>query len=335
MDYGAKTSLPGYDVKNCADRFLVYSSAFLNLKVLASYSVSGVVPPNGDGTFTVNSGTDVFTSAAHGLSNGDMINFDTDGTLPGGLSTFIEEVDTFIFEPYGLIYYVINVTTNTFQVSLTAGGSAVDITSTGSGTHYWYTDVNKIVITHNLSYLSPWIFSYNGIDSSGGTSSFMADSFEQLTIRIYPNTTEIYIRQGFDDLSPGQTVYFTCYQFLDTFDSYTAPNIDTGTTSGASSDDYGIRISKDGFDVKNCDDVDCVLSSSFFSNIIHTKGNNSGSSITHDLGYLPSFLAYSKPEAKTFLVLANDKVGISTTGLSWSLYPNDVSYYVIFKNKSV
>jgi len=335
MDYGAKASLPGYDVKSCADRFLVYSSAFLNLKILATFAVTGTVPPNGDGTFTVNATSNVFTSAAHGLSNGDMINFDTDGTLPGGLSKYIEEVDTFIFEPYGLIYYVISATTDTFQVSLTPGGSAVDITTTGSGTHYWYTDVNKIVITHNLGYLSPWIFSYNGIESSGGVSTFMADDFGQLNIRIYPNTTEIYIRQGFDNLSPGQTVYFTCYQFLDTFDSYTAPNIDTSTTSGATNDDYGIRISKAGFDVKTCDDVDCVLSSSFFSNIIHIKGNNSGTSITHDLGYLPSFLAYSKPSGKTYLVLASDKIAISTTGLSWSLYTGDSSYYVIFKNKSV
>jgi len=74
-------------------------------------------------TFTAST-DDTITSNGHTLLNNNTITFSSTGTLPGGLST-------------STTYYVINATTNTFKVSLTQGGSAVDITSTGSGTHTW------------------------------------------------------------------------------------------------------------------------------------------------------------------------------------------------------
>jgi hypothetical protein len=60
--------------------------------------------------------------ASHGFTNGMAVNFSSAGTLPAGLSA-----DT--------IYYVINKTDNDFEVSTTRGGSAVDITDDGTGTH--------------------------------------------------------------------------------------------------------------------------------------------------------------------------------------------------------
>ena len=72
--------------------------------------------------FTADAGTDTFTSAGHGLSDNDIVVLTTTGTLPTGLATLTR-------------YYVISSTTNTFQLSATHGGSAVDISSTGSGTH--------------------------------------------------------------------------------------------------------------------------------------------------------------------------------------------------------
>lgn len=72
-------------------------------------------------TVTATAATDVLNATAHGLSNGDRLRLTTTGTAPGGLSE--------------RNYYVVNKTTDTLQVSLTSGGSAVDITSTGTGTH--------------------------------------------------------------------------------------------------------------------------------------------------------------------------------------------------------
>lgn len=76
-------------------------------------------------TFTssdVDTGTEVITINSHGFTNGQPVKFSTTGTLPGGL-------DSTNF------FYIISATTNTFQVSTTEGGSAVNLTSGGSGTH--------------------------------------------------------------------------------------------------------------------------------------------------------------------------------------------------------
>lgn len=78
---------------------------------------------NAVGTFTAAT-TDVITLAAHGLLAGDRLRFTTTGTLPAGLSL-------------ATTYYVIasGLGANTFKVSATLGGAAVDITDTGTGVH--------------------------------------------------------------------------------------------------------------------------------------------------------------------------------------------------------
>lgn len=65
--------------------------------------------------------TDTVTSAAHTLSNGDEVLFSTTGTMPAGLEAY-------------RVYYVVNVAVNTFKVSNTPGGTAIDFTTNGTGT---------------------------------------------------------------------------------------------------------------------------------------------------------------------------------------------------------
>jgi hypothetical protein len=75
----------------------------------------------------------VFTLNSHGLANGARLTLTTSGVLPTGLST-------------GTTYYVINQAANTFNVSLTSGGAAVNTTGAGSGTHsmtYFYSDITS------------------------------------------------------------------------------------------------------------------------------------------------------------------------------------------------
>ncbi len=64
----------------------------------------------------------VVTYAAHLLSTGDSIIFATTSALPTGLSV-------------GLVYYVVNPTTDTFQLSTTVGGTAIATTGAQSGAH--------------------------------------------------------------------------------------------------------------------------------------------------------------------------------------------------------
>ena len=64
----------------------------------------------------------VVTATAHGLSDGDTVILETDGALPTGLSADTQ-------------YYVVNKATDTFQLSSTSGGSAINTTGSQSGNH--------------------------------------------------------------------------------------------------------------------------------------------------------------------------------------------------------
>lgn len=66
--------------------------------------------------------SDVITAAKHGLKNSDIVTVSSSGTLPAGLSAATN-------------YYVISATIDTLSLSATEGGAAVNITTTGSGTH--------------------------------------------------------------------------------------------------------------------------------------------------------------------------------------------------------
>lgn len=75
---------------------------------------------------TIDDTTDVFTSAGHGYSNTNQVRFFAkDGDLPEPLER----------EIYGQSkkYFIVNATTDTFQVALTSGGSAMNIATEGTG----------------------------------------------------------------------------------------------------------------------------------------------------------------------------------------------------------
>lgn len=67
---------------------------------------------------------DALLSAAHGLSNNDRVRV---------YNVFAESLPTGLVE--GTMYHVVNATTDSFKVSLTQGGAAVDIT--GLGECFW------------------------------------------------------------------------------------------------------------------------------------------------------------------------------------------------------
>ena len=69
--------------------------------------------------------TDLFTATAHGLLENDALIFESDGTIPTGITA-----DT-------VVYYVIasGLTADAFKVSATIGGSTIDVTDTGTGNH--------------------------------------------------------------------------------------------------------------------------------------------------------------------------------------------------------
>ena len=84
----------------------------------------------------------VFTVASAGLlpANTTQIELLTTGTLPAGVST-------------NQVYYVVNASGTTFNVSLTSGGSAINTTGAGSGTHSFapLSNIGALTITGTLA----------------------------------------------------------------------------------------------------------------------------------------------------------------------------------------
>jgi hypothetical protein len=82
--------------------------------------LSGTV--NGNYGFTAVAVTDLITCTEHPFANDDIVRVrvTAGSTLPAGLSL-------------GTDYYVIDSATDEFRLSLTAGGTTVDITDTGTG----------------------------------------------------------------------------------------------------------------------------------------------------------------------------------------------------------
>ena len=79
-----------------------------------------VLEPTGVPTISFTAATDdTCTAVGHGLKNGEA--FQVSGTLPGGLTASTN-------------YYAVAITTDSFKVSSTLGGSPIDLTTTGSGT---------------------------------------------------------------------------------------------------------------------------------------------------------------------------------------------------------
>jgi hypothetical protein len=70
----------------------------------------------------VNTTTDIITITNHGLVDGDAVQFSTSGTLPAPLAT-------------STVYYVVQSANDTFRLATSSGGSGINLTTQGTGTH--------------------------------------------------------------------------------------------------------------------------------------------------------------------------------------------------------
>jgi hypothetical protein len=106
-----------------ASAFNSISGGFNNgTRVIMSAATSANTPiASGTATISIASPA-VITRNSHGIANGSFVFFTTTGALPTGLLPNVN-------------YFVINSATNTFNVSLTQDGPAIDTSGTQSGTH--------------------------------------------------------------------------------------------------------------------------------------------------------------------------------------------------------
>jgi hypothetical protein len=87
----------------------------------------------------VNTTTDTITINNHGYVNGDAITFTTTGTLPSYTSGTLLPATP---------YYVTQSSTNEFKISTSVGGSVIDFTNGGTGTH----TINGIYTFGNVTF---------------------------------------------------------------------------------------------------------------------------------------------------------------------------------------
>jgi hypothetical protein len=93
-------------------------------------------------TFTpseVNTGTSTITIASHGYTDGTPMMLYSSGVLPSPLTN-------------GTFYFIVNATTNTFQLSTLYNGSPITITTQGTGLHTIHKAVYEYAIIDQISY---------------------------------------------------------------------------------------------------------------------------------------------------------------------------------------
>lgn len=149
--------------------------------------------------FTADPATEVCTLASHGYTTGQVVRLTTTSALPAPLA-----VDT--------NYYIINLTANTFSLATTyhnaVDGTAIDITSAGTGTQsvYLYGGGANWYLFDDMSSVDPINFDYTDVDT--GT--------EELTITAH-------------GLNTGRRIVFS-----------TSGTMPTGLTAGTTY--YAIRV---------------------------------------------------------------------------------------------
>lgn len=102
--------------------YLTHISASLDAAAIIELYLYGLTKVSLDATVAaqVNLTTNVFTKAGHGLTNTDRVVYHNGGgTSITGLTS-------------GTVYFVVGVSGNDFQLSLTSGGAAIDISGTQS-----------------------------------------------------------------------------------------------------------------------------------------------------------------------------------------------------------
>ena len=120
-NYGA-TSTPVVSLSRpiTAGSKIVAMTSTTNLSVGMFVAGTGTTLTIGNGCTFTDSG-DLVTATGHGLIDGDIVSLKT---ITGTTGIFVKT-----------IYYVVNATTDTFQLSLTQGGSVIDLVTDGTGTY--------------------------------------------------------------------------------------------------------------------------------------------------------------------------------------------------------
>ena len=127
------TELDRYEYTGSANP-VVFRSGGTDIPIRNTAHVKVYVTTTGVFTADISSSTVNLLDTGHGHLNDQTITLSAATSLPTGLLA-------------NTVYYVVNKATNTFQLSLSSGGSAVAFTTNGSGTLTWTKTLLKAITT--------------------------------------------------------------------------------------------------------------------------------------------------------------------------------------------
>jgi hypothetical protein len=174
-------------------------------------------------TVTISNGSPaVVTWTAHAKLDGEKVYFTTTGALPAGLTA-----STF--------YYVVNAATDTFNVALTAGGTPINTTDAGSGTHTAHSVAygpNTYDLHSSLEVSSYWSWFFEPITHLSDFVDMDFPPYANLEVTITINDTGSTVKCGaivlglskfIGDTKSGASVGIDDYSVktLDDFGNYT------------------------------------------------------------------------------------------------------------------
>ena len=126
-------------------------------------------------TTGIDTSTEIVTSLSHGFSNGDIITYYSNGgTAIGGLTN-------------GNEYYVVNAATDTFKVSLTSGGAAINLTGTGNS-YQAFLRIDNTLYLASHGFVTGQEVTYA---EDTGTISTLTDATNYYIIKVNANTIKL------------------------------------------------------------------------------------------------------------------------------------------------
>lgn len=145
-------------------------------------------------TTDVNTGTDTITVTAHGFASGEKVRFTSTGTLPAPLSANTD-------------YWISSATANTFKLATILNGTAIDLTSTGAGTHRVFKYHNLVagnIVTLEITNSDPFINGTYSVVSAPNGYQFTINTSAAVTTAgtsgdAWLNYTTTLVMSGGDD----------------------------------------------------------------------------------------------------------------------------------------
>lgn len=126
-------------------------------------------------TTNVDTSTETITSLSHGFSNGDIVTYYSNGgTAIGGLTN-------------GNEYYIVNAATDTFKVSLTSGGGAINLSSTGNSAQA-FLKIDNTFYLPNHGFVTGQEVTYT---EDAGSISTLTDATNYFIIKVTANTIKL------------------------------------------------------------------------------------------------------------------------------------------------